>query len=156
MINHHKTGKLTINIDETALTNTTFYHKLWQPIKQPATFIKHPSPKRLSIIAAIDTEGRIWATTTFANVDSDLIRIFILRLIHKLEADGLNVETEVLFLLDNASYHTSGIVRRFFEIYNLNIAWTAPYAYESSPVETLFSRLKRGELNENNIKLTGK
>ena len=62
-------------------------------------------------------------TTTFANVDSDIIRIFILRLIHKLEADGLNVETEVLFLLDNASYHTSGIVRRFFEIYNLNIAW---------------------------------
>ena len=102
------------------------------------------------------SEGRIWATTTFANVDSDVIRIFILRLIHKFEADGLSVETEVLFLLDNASYHTSGIVRRFFEIYNLNIAWTAPYAYESSPVETLFSRLKRSELNENNIKLTGK
>ena len=156
MLNHYRSGKLTINIDETALNHTNYYYKLWQPITNSATYIQHQTPKRLSIIAAIDTDGRIYAATTFVNVDSDIIRIFILRLIHKLEAEHVDVQQDVLFLLDNAPYHTSGIVRRFFEAYELNVAWTAPYGYNSSPVERIFSRLKLGDLNESKIRLTGK
>ena len=58
--------------------------------------------------------------------------------------------------MDNAPYHASDISRRFYASYKLTIAFTAPYAYESSPVETVFSILKRGELNEDNIRMTGK
>ena len=58
--------------------------------------------------------------------------------------------------MDNAPYHVGDTSRRFYESYKLTIAFTAPYAYESSPIETVFSTLKRGELNKDSIKLTGK
>ena len=58
--------------------------------------------------------------------------------------------------MDNAPYHVSEISRRFYALYKLTIAFTAPYAYESSPIETVFSTLKRGELNEDHIRMTGK
>ena len=49
--------------------------------------------------------------------------------------------------MDNAPYHVGDTSRKFYASYNLTIAFTAPYAYESSPIETVFSTLKRGELN---------
>ena len=58
--------------------------------------------------------------------------------------------------MDNAPYHVGDTSRKFYASYNLTIAFTAPYAYESSPIETVFSTLKRGELNQDSIKLTGK
>ena len=50
-------------------------------------------------------------------------------------------------LLDGAKYHTSQATRELFKRLDVDVVYTGPYSYDSSPVEQLFCHLKRGNLN---------
>ena len=47
----------------------------------------HPVSPRLSMIAAIDTEGKIWFTLSHANTDSNMITLFVHSLIEQLDRE---------------------------------------------------------------------
>ena len=53
-----------INVDESWLNELTFVRKMWQPINSKLTLSHKTIQPRLSVIAAIDTEGRIWYALT--------------------------------------------------------------------------------------------
>lgn len=53
-----------------------------------------------------------------------------------------------MILLDNAPYHVGKLAREYFRKMQIPVMYTAPYSYSASPIETLFSMLKLGELNE--------
>ena len=53
-----------LNVDETWLSESTFVRKHWAPKGQPATIPNRTISPRLAIIAAIDTDGRVWFALT--------------------------------------------------------------------------------------------
>ena len=68
-------------------------------------------------------------------------------LVQRLDLELPGWRTETVFLLDGARYHTSPEMRHYFKKLGLQVMFTAPYCYTSSPIERLFAGLKFGELN---------
>ena len=62
-------ARRVINVDETWLNGTRFIRRVWAPADAPATISDKQVAPRISIIAALDTEGRIWCSLTQANTD---------------------------------------------------------------------------------------
>ena len=110
---------------------------------------------RISVIAAIDTDGNVWLALTQANTDSNVLLTFFKSLMTRLDRELPGWQQETLILLDGAKYHTSPEMRSHFEALDLPVIFTAPYSYSSSPIERLFSALKLGELNQLKVS-TGK
>ena len=53
-----------INVDESWLNQTRFVRKLWVPSDAAATYTDKQVQTRISLIAALDTEGRMWFALT--------------------------------------------------------------------------------------------
>jgi hypothetical protein len=70
-------GKRVINIDETWLNDTTHYRKIWYPKGQVCSMPTMTVSPRISVIAAIDTEGHIWFALTQSNTDSNVLLAFM-------------------------------------------------------------------------------
>ena len=100
-------GRRVINIDETWLNETSFIRKTWAKKQgQGNCSLKSVSP-RLSLIAALDTEGRVWFALSNANTDSNMISLFIHSLMNHLNEEIPGWQEETVFQWDNAPYHTS-------------------------------------------------
>ena len=70
-------GKRIINIDETWLNESNFARKTWgQRNGQGNTILNSISP-RVSMIAAVDTDGRVWFTLSHSNTESNMIALFL-------------------------------------------------------------------------------
>ena len=54
-----ESGTRIINVDESWIADTTYYYKLWLPKDEAATIPMKPVSPRVSVIAAIDTDGKI-------------------------------------------------------------------------------------------------
>ena len=102
---------------------------------------------RLSVIAAIDTEGDSYLSLSPATTDEDTFRLFIKELSSKLDTERPKWKEDTVVLLDNAKYHSSQKTRDYFAHSNIRIMYTAPYSYSGSPVELYFAALKSTNLN---------
>ena len=69
-------------------------------------------------------------------------------LVAKLDEETPGWQESSVILLDNAPYHVSADARSYLRKMQVPIMYTAPYSYSASPIESLFSILKLGELNE--------
>ena len=104
-------GKRIINIDETWLPHTDFRNKKWRRRGEPNTMsTKALSPKG-NMIAAVDTDGRLYLSLTQQNTDSDVMLMFMSRLANVLSQEGKDWRSNTYWLLDNAAYHRSTEVR---------------------------------------------
>ena len=70
-------GKRIINIDETWLNETSFVRKVWAKKGGEGNLQLHTVTPRLSLIAALDTEGKVWFSLAHANSNSDMIAVFL-------------------------------------------------------------------------------
>ena len=66
-----------INVDESWLNGTRFLRRLWVPTDAAATVNDKQVVPRISLIAAIDTEGRLWCALTQANTDAGVMTTFL-------------------------------------------------------------------------------
>ena len=107
------------------------------------------------MIAALDTEGRVWFTLSHANTDSNIMSTFIHYLIESLNNETPGWQEDTVFLWDNATYHASAETMRVFNRLGLQVMFSGPYSYSAAPIETLFSALKCTELNTE-LEPTGK
>ena len=67
---------------------------------------------RVNMIAAVDTEGRLYLSLTQFNTDSDVMLMFLSRLATVLTAEDKHWRDNTVLLLDNAPYHRSVLVRQ--------------------------------------------
>ena len=102
---------------------------------------------RLSLIAALDTDGRVYFTLTHANTDSDVMLVFMRHLIMQLDREDPDWKKKTVFLLDGVRYHTSEEMREYLRKMELRVIYSGPYSYSAAPIELLFGGLKLGELN---------
>ena len=142
-------GKRIVNVDESWLNDSTYFYQLWAPKHQANSVAKKTVTPRISVIAAMDTDGRIWYSLLQANTDSEVFSLFMKSLSAQFDEELPGWRANTVYLLDGARYHTSPKSRAEFAKMGLQVHYTAPYSYPSSPVERLFAGLKRGELNQN-------
>ena len=155
MLDLLRNRKRILNIDETWINDTNYTRMMWCPPQTPATMTTRPISYRISMIAALDTEGCIYYSLTQANTDSDVMMIFLIHLVEQLNLDRPSWRDETILLLDGAKYHTGSQVREYMRKLELEVIWSGPYSYSTAPIETVFAALKFGELNPDR-KGTGK
>ena len=66
---------------------------------------------RLSLLAALDTDGKIWAALTQANTDADVMTMFLRHLVRELDRDDPLWATKSTILIDNAAWHTNPVIK---------------------------------------------
>ena len=140
-------GKRLVNIDESWINETNFTRKIWCPADAAATITQRAVTPRLTLIAALDTEGRLYFSLTHANTDSDVLLVFLKHLMRQLDNEDAEWASKTVFLLDGARYHTSEEMREYLKKLQVQVIFSGPYSYAAAPIEMVFGVLKRGELN---------
>ena len=107
------------------------------------------------MIAALDTDERVYFALTHANTDSDIMLLFFSHLVQRLDAETPGWQEDTVFLLDGAKYHTSSETRLMLQKLGLKVVFSGPYSYSGAPIELMFGGLKQQELNKDN-QLTSK
>ena len=113
--------------------------------------IKALSPK-VNMIAAIDTDGRLYLSLTQQNTDSDIMLMFMSRLANVLSQECKDWRNDTYWLLDNAAYHRSKEVRDCLLKLGVKVILSGQYAYASAPCELFFAYYKRGDQNPGRVK----
>ena len=70
-------GKRILNVDESWLNEVSFQRKIWFPKDRPSTVTRQAVAPRVSLIAAMDTEGRVWFSLSHANTDQKIMLVFL-------------------------------------------------------------------------------
>ena len=72
-----ESGRRIINVDESWLNSTRFIRRSWIPTDAPGTYTDKQVQPRISLIVALDTDGRIWFALTHATTDSEVTILFL-------------------------------------------------------------------------------
>ena len=70
-------GRRVINVDQSWLNQTRFLRRIWVPTDAAGTVTDKQVAPRISLLLALDTEGRIWTSLTQANIDADVMTLFL-------------------------------------------------------------------------------
>ena len=70
---------------------------------------------RITLVAALDSRGSLYASLLQANSDSDTMQLFFTEYIKTLDAEDRNWRSNSVIVLDNASYHDSKEVLELLE-----------------------------------------
>ena len=70
-------GRRVINVDQSWLNQTRFLRRIWVPTDAAGTVTDKQVAPRISLLLALDTEGRIWTSLTQANTDADVMTLFL-------------------------------------------------------------------------------
>jgi len=145
-------GARIINIDETWLPHLDFRTKKWRQRGQNNTSAVKPLSHRVNMIAALDTDGRLYLSLTQQNTDSDVMLMFLSRLAQILSQENKEWRSNTYFLLDNASYHKSDDVRKHLLNLGIRTILSGQYAYAAAPCELFFSYYKQDYQNPDRLK----
>ena len=77
-----------INIDESWLNQTRVLRRTWVPSDAPGTFREKQVIPRISLILALDTDGKMWCALTQANTDADVMTLFLQHLARRLDLES--------------------------------------------------------------------
>ena len=72
-----KSKKRIINVDESWLNHSRFIRKVWVPSDGTGSYSSKQIQPRISLIAALDTDGQVWCALTQATTDSDVMTLFL-------------------------------------------------------------------------------
>ena len=110
-----------INVDESWLNQTRFLRRTWVPSQAPSTFRDKQVHPRISLILALDTDGRIYFALTQANTDANIMTLFLRSLVHRLNVKSPGWEESTVILLDNAAWHSSNVMKERLAMMRLPI-----------------------------------
>ena len=80
--------KRIINVDESWVPESNYNRSMWYPKYTPCTITDKFMSPRLALIAALDTDGNVYFSLTHANTDSDVMILFLLGLVNKLNQES--------------------------------------------------------------------
>ncbi len=100
-------GKRVLNLDESWVSETEYSRRMWCSSTSPSTVTERTVSPRLALIAALDTDGRVYFALTHADTDSDVIRLFLKHLVFYLDLEQPCWREQTILLLDGSRYHTS-------------------------------------------------
>ena len=104
-----------MNVDESWIAETDYSRKIWCPTNGEATVSTRPMSMKVAIIAALDTDGRIYFTLTHSITNSEVIGMFFSHLCRQLDLDRADWRDNTVILLDGAKYHLSEETREYLK-----------------------------------------
>ena len=150
-----KKGTRFLNVDETWINAGDMRHRKWRLRGQTNSVNDKQITPRISVIAAIDTEGEVYLSLSIVNTDEDSFRLFVSKLAAKLNVARPGWKKDTVILIDNAPYHSGQLTRAYFAALGIRTMYSAPYSYSGAPVERYFAALKSTNLNPT-MQATGK
>ena len=81
-------GKRIINIDETWLPHLDFRNKKWRQRGEANTISTKDLTPKVNMIAALDTDGRLYLSLTQFNTNNDVMLMFMSRLANVLSSES--------------------------------------------------------------------
>ena len=106
-------GKRVLNVDESWLNETSFTRRIWCPADAAGTVPLRTMSPRISLIAALDTEGCVYFSLTQTNTDQHVMLVFLRHLAGKLDEETPGWREDTVLLLDGATYHTGEEIRDY-------------------------------------------
>ena len=148
-------GKRIINFDESSVPFLDFRHHKWGVRTEKNSISRKDLTQRVNMIAAVDTEGKVYAALTQVNTNSEVMVSFLSRLATVLKNEDPQWMKNTILLCDGAKYHKSPESRRIFKQLGASYIISSPYSYDAAPVEHYFSYFKRAQVNPEHLS-TGK
>ena len=102
-------------------------------------------------MAAIDNFGKCYYTLIQANSNYTTLELFLFSFVKILDNENASWRKDTVILLDGAAWHTSTNSLTLYETLNIPVIISGPYSYDGSPIEKVFSFLKRGNLNPSGL-----
>jgi transposase len=112
----------------------------WTP-KGERHLIQANRGERLNLLGALLSTGDFFAQKVWKSTTTDVFSCFISNLVEFINAG----DKKVVFVLDNASIHTSKIMKcviKFYKIQNVEFLFTPPYSPELNKIERLWHKMK--------------
>ena len=142
--------KRIINADESWINQQDFRHHKWCRRHDNNSAPQKEIDPRISLLVAIDSWGEVYVSLTQVNTNSEVFSIFLERLASKLTEQRPDWRQDTVLLLDGARYHNSEVARATIARLRIPICFSAPYSYETAPVELYFGIFKRTNLFTDN------
>ena len=96
------------------------------------------------------------AVNNQANANDDTMRLFLYRLVEKLDKQDPRWRKDTVIQLDGARWHTSEATQKVMRHLRLPVVISAPHGFEVAAVEMVFAALKKGSLNPYKRKMSQK
>ena len=80
---------------------------------------------KVNLIAAVSTDGEVYASVVQCNTDTDVYMMFLSRLASVLTQEQPSWRDNTVFVMDGAPYHKSS--RDIFKHLGMKVAISAPY-----------------------------
>lgn len=146
MIEYIVNDKIIIYIDETTFNNGLFKTKKWVDFNEIKLIPSQPNLKRINLIIAANKE-KVISYSIYSNNTTKIEMInFFNKVMDEIRSDSMLKKqfenNNIIFYLDNASYHHSKILIDFFVKNRMRIIYGPPYSPEFNLVELIFSYLK--------------
>ena len=140
-------GFRVINVDESWLSETDMRRKKWGPRKGTNSMRECAISMRITFVAALDTNGKVYLSLAQRNSDTDSFCLFMTRLAKVLDGEDKNWRDNSVIQLDGARYHTNSETKEVLMRLGLPIIFAGPYGYDAAAAESLFAAMKSTELN---------
>ena len=147
--------RVILNFDESWIDHMDCRYRKWGLIGSPNSISKKQVHPRVTMIMAIDTLGNLYSSYTQVNTDSLVISMYLRELVKQLDKDRPKWRDNTVVLLDNAKWHTAGLVLDTMSELRVPVMFLPPHAYKVAPIEMLFAAIKAKDLNPAHHK-TGK
>jgi hypothetical protein len=147
-------GKRIINIDETWLPHLDFRCMKWRKQGETNTVSSKDLNPKVNMIAALDTDGRLYMSLTQFNTDADVMLMFLSRLANQLSSEDKNWRDNTIWLFDNASYHRAKDVKEHLCKLGVKTMLSGQYSFEAAPIERFFGYFKQDQLNPERLRTT--
>ena len=117
--------------DETWLGMSDFRRRKWRPYRSTNSVAMLTLNPRIPMIVALDSKGEVFLSLLQSNSNSENMLLFFSELIRNLDNLRPGWRKDHVLLLDNASYHRSNKILKFFEDHKLPIMYTGSYSYDA-------------------------
>ena len=116
----------------------------WIPKGRTSAIINQTIVGSVNMIAAFCSNGSFICSLYHDTVNSDVFCDFIKLLKYSLSKLKIDLQSQTVFILDNASYHRSAQTVEWLRYYQICVEFLPPYCPTLAPVETLFKYIKSG------------
>ena len=106
---------------------------------------------RITMFAAIDTEGEVYFSLIQSNTNNRVMEIFLRQMVLKLDSEDADWRSNTVVLHDNAPYATSESSLELMEGLKIPMLFTGPHSYDAAAIELLFAAFKSDDVNPWNL-----
>ena len=134
--------KKLVFYDETWFDKFNYIRYEWTDRGEPARGLEKPACPRITVVAAVDSDGNKYASITQSNSTRYTTQVYLFQLITLLEKEDNDFRDKTILVFDGATHHLTADVRALLQLMNVQYCVTSPFSPQLCPVETYNAFMK--------------